>query len=85
MKSMGYVSAMALMLAACSNSEDAVSTPADEGGADAAETAIRAADHAGVNERDRLGESVRERLHFEGMERFASYYSERVLLTEYFM
>ena len=51
----------------------------------AAETAIQHAAHAGAHEIQRVSESVRERLHFEGMERFAPWYSKRVLLTEYFM
>jgi transcription-repair coupling factor (superfamily II helicase) len=51
----------------------------------AAEQAIQGATHAGTHERQRVGDSVRERLHFDGMERFAPWYSERVLLTEYFM
>ena len=49
-----------------------------------AEAALRACGRGSDAERARLLEHVRERLHFDGMERYAPYYSERVLLTDFF-
>ncbi|UCE03202.1 MAG: transcription-repair coupling factor [Candidatus Latescibacterota bacterium] len=50
-----------------------------------AEAAVRSSSSAKPEERARLEDSIRERLHFEGMERYAAYYSQRVLLTECFL
>ncbi|MFQ5601236.1 MAG: transcription-repair coupling factor [Candidatus Krumholzibacteriia bacterium] len=50
-----------------------------------AERAVHAASRGNERERARLGEHIRERLHFDGMERYAAYYSERILLTDFFM
>jgi transcription-repair coupling factor (superfamily II helicase) len=50
-----------------------------------AEEAVRSCSSATPEERVRLEDSIRERLHFEGMERYAAYYSQRVLLTECFL
>jgi transcription-repair coupling factor (superfamily II helicase) len=47
--------------------------------------ALRECRHGGAAERTRLEDHIRERLHFDGMERYAPFYSPRVLLTDFFM
>jgi transcription-repair coupling factor (superfamily II helicase) len=47
--------------------------------------ALRACTHGSEQERERLADHVRERLHFDGMERLAPYYAPRVLLTDFFL
>jgi len=50
-----------------------------------AEQRLRASQQGSEPARARLADHVRERLHFDGMERYAAYYSPRVLLTEFFL
>ena len=45
--------------------------------------AVRDARHGSPAQRERLVEHIGERLHFDGMERYAAYYSRRALLTDY--
>jgi transcription-repair coupling factor (superfamily II helicase) len=45
--------------------------------------AVQAVAHAGPRERQRLVEHIEERLHFDGMERYAPFYSPRALLTDF--
>jgi len=47
--------------------------------------ALRACTHGSEQERERLADHVRERLHFDGMERLAPYYAPRVMLTDFFL
>ena len=50
-----------------------------------AERAVRECSSGTDAERSRLQDHIHERLHFDGMERYAPFYSPRVLLTEFFM
>ena len=45
--------------------------------------AVRGAGHGGARERARLEEHIQERLHFDGMERYAPFYSQRALLADF--
>jgi len=45
--------------------------------------AVGAATHGTAIERNKLQDHIGERLHFDGMERYAAYYSNRALLTDY--
>ena len=49
-----------------------------------AQQAVRSAGQGAPAERAKLEDHIGERLHFDGMERFAPYYSTRALLTDYF-
>jgi len=48
-----------------------------------AQAAVRALKHGSPSERAKLEDHIGERLHFDGMERFAPFYSPRALITDY--
>ncbi len=50
-----------------------------------AERAVRECKTGSASERARLQDSIHERLHFDGMERYAPFYSPRVLLSDFFL